>query len=858
MDETLVPSDPQPTDEVMNEVQQNPNKNPSKSDSESESDDNDSDDEAQQTVQIETLEIELSNNPANYDAHVQYIRALRKKGDIEKLRKAREAMSELFPLSPAMWQDWAKDEASLGSGSESFPEIEKLYECGVFDYLSVSLWCDYLNFVQEHEPSVRECSPVGILKARDLFERALTAAGLHVAEGHRIWEAYREFEQAIFYTIDATDVEAREKQIQRIRHIFHRQMSIPLGELRSTLVAYKSWEAEHGTVPDANSGELDGVSSYVASAYQKALEMLNARVLFEERVSRLDAPDVERLQEYMAYLKFEQSSGDPARVQLLYERAITEFPISNALWFDYTRYMDSTLKASSIVRDVYLRATKNCPWVGELWVRYLLSLERGRASEKEISAVFEKSILCTFSSFDEYLDIFLTRVDGLRRKISQAGEVEDALDYAVIRDTFQRASDYLSPHLKDMDGLLRIHSYWARLESSLGKDLVAARGVWECLLKISGSMLDAWKGYIAMEAEMGNINEARSLYRRCYSKRFPGTGSEDICHSWLRFEREFGMLEDFDRAIQKLTPRLEELQLFRLQQESKNVGLMTNQRENISKRNTPEKRKQGSNVGDEQPKAKRQKNTAPDMRKAKGEDKAREKSSVETKTLENTQVKDGKSSSAHGKETKDLTPEKPKYKDQCTAFVSNLGFQATYDDLRGFFSDVGGVVAIRILKDKYSGKSRGLAYVDFANDAHLEAAVAKNKRTLLGKRLSIARSDPKQRKTRESLGRHAPVEHGEMSKHANGQTSTVGESDPKEDKSDTSKGATGGHDPKSTNPHNDGDNIQLKGKNTFAVPRTVRPLGWTDKNIVKMEVAEEGEDEKPKSNDEFRKMLLRK
>lgn len=67
MDETLVPSDPQSTDEVMNEVQQNPNKNPS----ESESDDDDSDDEAQQTVQIETLEIELSNNPANYDAHVQ-------------------------------------------------------------------------------------------------------------------------------------------------------------------------------------------------------------------------------------------------------------------------------------------------------------------------------------------------------------------------------------------------------------------------------------------------------------------------------------------------------------------------------------------------------------------------------------------------------------------------------------------------------------------------------------------------------------------------------------------------------------------------------------------------------------------
>ena len=71
------------------------------------------------------------------------------------------------------------------------------------------MWCDYLNFVQEHEPSVRECSPAGVLKARNLFERALTAAGLHVTEGYKIWEAYREFELAIFYVIDETAVEVR-------------------------------------------------------------------------------------------------------------------------------------------------------------------------------------------------------------------------------------------------------------------------------------------------------------------------------------------------------------------------------------------------------------------------------------------------------------------------------------------------------------------------------------------------------------------------------------------------------------------------------------------------------------------------
>jgi hypothetical protein len=32
--------------------------------------------------------------------------------------------------------------------SKAVDAIEKLYERGVFDHVSVSLWCDYLNFVQ--------------------------------------------------------------------------------------------------------------------------------------------------------------------------------------------------------------------------------------------------------------------------------------------------------------------------------------------------------------------------------------------------------------------------------------------------------------------------------------------------------------------------------------------------------------------------------------------------------------------------------------------------------------------------------------------------------------------------------------
>lgn len=43
-------------------------------------------------------------------------------------------------------------------------------------------------------------SPGGIEKVRAIFERAVTAVGLHMTKGQMLWEAYREFENAILFT----------------------------------------------------------------------------------------------------------------------------------------------------------------------------------------------------------------------------------------------------------------------------------------------------------------------------------------------------------------------------------------------------------------------------------------------------------------------------------------------------------------------------------------------------------------------------------------------------------------------------------------------------------------------------------
>lgn len=832
--------------------------------------DSDSEDEGAQDAHVLSLEAAVAENPLNYDANVEYIQALRKYGHVEKLRKAREAMSALFPLNPTMWQEWTKDEACLITSSEAVSTIESLYERGVHEYLSVPLWSEYLNFIQERDESVSQCTLEGVEKMRALFERALTAVGVHVEDGGKLWAAYREFEQALLIAMEENSKEVKDKQVDRIRNLFRRQLSIPLSDIDSTLQDYKFWEEQQGVVIGNAVDHLAGLPSHVISAYKKALQMYNARAGYEEKVARGKHADTELFQNYLSYINFEESSGDPARVQVLYERAITEFPVANDLWLSYTQYLDSNLKVPSIIKSVYARAVRSCPWVEALWAKYMLALERFDASEEDLSAVFEQSLHCGFSNPNEYLDLFLVRADGLRRRIMKMDEINKSSYLVQLRETFQRAAEYLSSHLNYTDQFLHLHAYWARLEYQLGGDLEAARGVWESLIKTCGGMLEAWQGYINMELLAGNINEARAIYKKCYSRRFKGGGSEEICESWLRFEREYGSLDDLDWAVTKVTPRLKELRLFQQQQETTSQVILEpspiGQKDNIAKSVTKKKdthRASSKSSNSLQASSKRKTgvgfNDGKDGFKRQKGAHGKALSSVvphkgEELGLSNHDGKDRDTVSrelVHGEadqqtEVDNLNSvEQPVYTDQCTAFLSNLSFEVTEEQLRQFFSDTGGVMAIRLLRDRFSGKPRGLAYVDFENEEKLSAAVEKNRQVLLGKRVSIARSNPKQSK-RERPGR-GRITGGRGGRPPSGRG--IGT------RTDERRGNSAQSAPTAVSNQQEG-HVKLTGRNTFAMPRNVaraaRPLGWGVQDNRNIDA-----EETPKSNEEFRKFLLK-
>lgn len=56
-------------------------------------------------------------------------------------------------------------------------------------------------------------------------------------------------------------------------------------------------------------------------------------------------------------------------------------------------------------------------------------------------------------------------------------------------------------------------------------------------------------------------------------------------------------------------------------------------------------------------------------------------------------------------------------------FVGNLSYQTMENDLQDYFSQAGAVNSVNLMLDKFTGKSRGFAFVEYANPADANKAV---------------------------------------------------------------------------------------------------------------------------------------
>jgi RNA recognition motif-containing protein len=84
-------------------------------------------------------------------------------------------------------------------------------------------------------------------------------------------------------------------------------------------------------------------------------------------------------------------------------------------------------------------------------------------------------------------------------------------------------------------------------------------------------------------------------------------------------------------------------------------------------------------------------------------------------------------------------------------YVGNLAFDATEDDLNQAFGQFGMVSTVKIIVDRETGRSRGIAFVEMPNGDEARAAIeGLNLQQIAGRAINVDEARPK----REGRGRY--------------------------------------------------------------------------------------------------------
>jgi RNA recognition motif-containing protein len=85
-------------------------------------------------------------------------------------------------------------------------------------------------------------------------------------------------------------------------------------------------------------------------------------------------------------------------------------------------------------------------------------------------------------------------------------------------------------------------------------------------------------------------------------------------------------------------------------------------------------------------------------------------------------------------------------------YAGNLSYEVTEEDLKNAFAAFGEVTSAKVIKDEYSGRSKGFGFIEMTNKTEAEAAInGLNNTEIKGRAIKVNEANPK-RDTRSSGG----------------------------------------------------------------------------------------------------------
>ena len=82
-------------------------------------------------------------------------------------------------------------------------------------------------------------------------------------------------------------------------------------------------------------------------------------------------------------------------------------------------------------------------------------------------------------------------------------------------------------------------------------------------------------------------------------------------------------------------------------------------------------------------------------------------------------------------------------------YVGNLSYETTEETLRTLFAEQGEVESVNLITDRYTGRSRGFAFVEMVTEEAAQKAISElNGRTVDGRDLRVDEAKPRPRRDR--------------------------------------------------------------------------------------------------------------
>lgn len=86
-------------------------------------------------------------------------------------------------------------------------------------------------------------------------------------------------------------------------------------------------------------------------------------------------------------------------------------------------------------------------------------------------------------------------------------------------------------------------------------------------------------------------------------------------------------------------------------------------------------------------------------------------------------------------------------------FVGSIAFSTTEQELQELFAQYGEIVELKLITDKMTGRSKGIAFVEFATEEQAQAALAAvNNVEFGGRTLFVSIARPQEKRERGSFG----------------------------------------------------------------------------------------------------------